>query len=334
MENKKIMAFVLTGALASGTIGAGSTVYAVGDSTDYVLTIPATLAVENAGWNATEGITAKVKEGDTFDSTKKLKVTASSGDSWALEAEGVTKSIGYNLAAATGTYSSTAEAASWEFSADELNAESGAGTKKAMGIIVEDYSTMPAGNYQDTVTFTATVESAEVPVTGVSLNKSSISLFTISSLGESTDTLVATISPDNATINTVSWTSDNLDVATVDDDGNITAVSTGSATITATAGEKKANCTVLVNCVATPGRSSTNYLICPGASESNPVYFTGKVTTTVTSENVAYNHGLDGSYDVLYFNGVRFYTGNWAVPGMLKITGGTGTAGDPYVLDN
>ena len=61
MENKKIMAFVLTGALASGTIGAGSTVYAVDDSTDYVLTIPATLAVENAGWNATDGKLQKLR---------------------------------------------------------------------------------------------------------------------------------------------------------------------------------------------------------------------------------------------------------------------------------
>lgn len=139
--------------------------------TDYTLTIPATLNVANAGWNATDGITAKVKSGDTFDTGKKLTVTAASTNNWALKSGA--NSIGYNLAAATGTYSSTAEAASWEFSADELNAESGAGTKKDMGIIVDDYSSKPAGNYSDTVTFTASVV---VQVQGVPLSESSVGM--------------------------------------------------------------------------------------------------------------------------------------------------------------
>ena len=141
--------------LWSGTDG--TIVSAADNSTDYTITIPATLSVANAGWNATDGITAKVKDGDTFDTSKKLTVTATSTNSWALKSG--ENYIGYNLATKSGTYSSSAEPVSWEFSADDLNAAGAA--PKGMGIIVDDYSSKPAGNYSDTVTFTASVESAK-----------------------------------------------------------------------------------------------------------------------------------------------------------------------------
>ena len=158
MKMRKFTTFALAAALAIGTFGTSVPAKAADNSTDYTITIPATLSVANAGWNATDGITAQVKSGDTFDSGKKLTVTATSTNGWALKSGQNT--IGYNLATATGTYSSSATPASWEFSADELNAASG--TNKAMGIIVDDYSTKPAGTYQDTVTFTAKVEDAVV----------------------------------------------------------------------------------------------------------------------------------------------------------------------------
>ena len=154
---KRILSLALAGAMTLGLMpGMSMTALAAENSTDYTLTIPATLSVANAGWNATTGITAKVKDGDTFDTGKKLTVTAASTNNWALTSGD--NSVGYNLATATGTYSSTATPASWEFSADELNATSG--TNKDMGIIVDDYSSKPAGTYQDTVTFTAKVETA------------------------------------------------------------------------------------------------------------------------------------------------------------------------------
>ena len=159
MKMRKFTTFALAAALAIGTFGISVPAKADGTSTDYMLTIPATLTVAQSGWNATDGITAQVKSGDTFDSGKKLTVTAASTNSWALKSGN--NSVGYNLAASgdgNSVYNSDATAASWEFSASELNAESG--TNKDMGIIVEDYSTKPAGTYQDTVTFTAKVEDA------------------------------------------------------------------------------------------------------------------------------------------------------------------------------
>ena len=119
---------------------------AVEDTTTYTLTIPSTLTVADKGWNATGGISAT----GTLASGKKLTVTASSANSWALKSG--ENSVGYNLATATGTYSNSATPASWEFT-DLTNTA----TTKPMGIIVENYDNKPAGTYTDTVTFTASV---------------------------------------------------------------------------------------------------------------------------------------------------------------------------------
>ncbi len=82
-----------------------------------------------------------------------------------------------------------------------------------------------------------------VPVTSVTLNRSSLSL----EEGDSAS-LSATVCPDNATNKNVNWTSSNNGVATVNN-GIITAVSKGSARITATAADgsgKSASCLVSV----------------------------------------------------------------------------------------
>ena len=83
-----------------------------------------------------------------------------------------------------------------------------------------------------------------VSVTGVSLNESSITL----DVGGS-KTLAATVTPENATNKKVRWTSDNETVATVSEDGVVTAVAGGTAVITATThdGLFTATCTVTVN---------------------------------------------------------------------------------------
>ena len=82
-----------------------------------------------------------------------------------------------------------------------------------------------------------------VPVSGIELNKSSISL----NRGES-GPLTATIFPSEATNRNVNWSSFNTSVAMVDANGLVTAVSTGTAIITATTvdGGFTAECTVTV----------------------------------------------------------------------------------------
>ena len=88
-----------------------------------------------------------------------------------------------------------------------------------------------------------------VSVTGVTLDKTSAAL----TVGD-TETLTATVSPDGATDKTVTWSSDNTSVATVDANGKVTAASAGTATITVTAtngtddtsDDKTATCAVTV----------------------------------------------------------------------------------------
>ena len=96
---------------------------------------------------------------------------------------------------------------------------------------------------------TFTIEPATVSVTGVSLDKTTASI----PVGGEPLTLTPTVSPDNATDKTVTWTTSDASVATVAD-GVVTAVAAGTATITATAtngtvdtsDDKTATCTVTV----------------------------------------------------------------------------------------
>ena len=93
----------------------------------------------------------------------------------------------------------------------------------------------------DTVTSTSGTINVIVPITGVTLDKTTGTL----NVGE-TETLVATVTPDNTTEDkTVTWTSSNSAVATVVN-GVVTAVAPGTATITATAADVSATYTVEV----------------------------------------------------------------------------------------
>lgn len=58
--------------------------------------------------------------------------------------------------------------------------------------------------------------------------------------------LAATITPDNATDKTITWTSSNTTIATVDADGKVSAIAEGVATIIAQAGSKIAICELTV----------------------------------------------------------------------------------------
>lgn len=91
---------------------------------------------------------------------------------------------------------------------------------------------------------TITVAAAPKPATGITLNKSELTLVA----GAVDDSLKATVTPADST-DTVVWSSDKPAVATVDPaTGKVTAVAPGEAIITATAGTKTATCKVTVNC--------------------------------------------------------------------------------------
>ena len=97
------------------------------------------------------------------------------------------------------------------------------------------------GEFTDTCEVTVTAK--EVPVEGVSLNKNKLSLV----IGDKY-TLAAAVKPMDASNQNVSWTTSDEAVATVNENGEVTAVAAGKATITVTTedGEQKAVCEVTV----------------------------------------------------------------------------------------
>ena len=114
--------------------------------------------------------------------------------------------------------------------------------------IQENQFTMPAENVEVQAVF-------GLSVTNITLDKTELSLYT----GDS-ETLTATIEPDNATNQAVTWESSDPNVATVDN-GKVTAVAAGEAIITVTTadGSKTATCVVQVRKPATVEASgSTN----------------------------------------------------------------------------
>ena len=102
-------------------------------------------------------------------------------------------------------------------------------------ISIDDTTTITAYATKDnktSATITATFTKRDVndtPVTSVILDKSELDLKT-----NQNKKLVATVIPNNASDSTVSWTSDDPSVATIDANGNVTTLGIGKARITAT----------------------------------------------------------------------------------------------------
>ena len=113
------------------------------------------------------------------------------------------------------------------------------------------------------------------PVKSVTLNKTSLEMIA-GSAETGTATLMATVAPEYASDKTVFWLTSNEKVATVDDNGKVTAVGSGEAKITATAGGKYASCTVKVTVLVagiTLDKSELDMTI-----DDEPMTLTAKVT--------------------------------------------------------
>lgn len=98
-------------------------------------------------------------------------------------------------------------------------------------------------------TCAVTVKAKAIGMTEVTLDKTELTL----TEGE-TETLTATVRPDNANNRKVTWSSDKTEVATVDGAGRVTAVKAGEAVVTVTTedGGKTATCKVTVKAKAVP----------------------------------------------------------------------------------
>ncbi|WP_042345359.1 Ig-like domain-containing protein, partial [Capnocytophaga canis] len=105
------------------------------------------------------------------------------------------------------------------------------------------YITATTEDSKKTATCKVTVSKKVITVAYVSLDNETITL-----LEGDTKTLVATVSPTNATNKKITWATTDKTIATVDANGKVTAITAGVVSITATTedGGKKASCRVTV----------------------------------------------------------------------------------------
>ena len=102
--------------------------------------------------------------------------------------------------------------------------------------------TVEIAQQNGTLKYTITVSQAgRIAVESIELNITKTAM-----KSEETVTLTATVRPDDATDRTITWSSTDPAVASVDDNGLVTAIAPGEANVTATAGDKTAKCVVVV----------------------------------------------------------------------------------------
>jgi uncharacterized protein YjdB len=136
------------------------------------------------------------------------------------------------------------QSVTWRSSNEKMATVDDKGVVTAVGVGVVLIHVVPISNiYTRSDRCIVTINAKTIAVTGVTLNKTSLDM----KVGDS-ETLTATVAPTEATNKAVTWKSSNESVATVDDNGKVTAVGDGEATITATTtdGEKTAECKVTV----------------------------------------------------------------------------------------
>ena len=175
-----------------------------------------------------------------------------------------------NLSATvTGTYS-PAQTVTWTSSNTNVATVSSSGVVTAKGVGNATITATSTVDGTKSGTCSVTVSDSAVHVTGVSLNKTSTNLYI-----DGTETLVATVLPNNATNKNVTWTSNNTSVATVSSSGVVTAKAVGNATITVTTSDGGFTATCNVTVANAPAAAGTYTIL--------PSHFTGSYPTSDTS---------------------------------------------------
>lgn len=145
-----------------------------------------------------------------------------------------------------------------------------------------------------TATAAITVNTSNVAVTSVRLSPASATL----TVG-ATQQLTPTVLPSNATNKSVSYASNNAGVATVNASGLVTAVSTGTATITVTTADGNKTSTAAI----TVSTATGNYFTIKNRWTNNYLYDAGANVgygSTVANNNYKWQKiAIDGTYFIL-----------------------------------
>ena len=218
---------------AVATVSSTGVVTAVGNGT-------ATITVTTASGSKTATCTVTVSIATTGVSLNKTSAT--------LNSAGQT----VQLTATVSPSDAANKSVTWKSSNTAVATVSSTGVVTAVGNGTATITvTTASGSKSATCTVTVSIAT-----TGVSLNKTSV---TLDSVGETVQ-LTATVSPSNAANKSVTWKSSNTAVATVDANGLVKAVGNGTTTITVTtvSGSKTATCQIVVKELAIPEFSVAN----------------------------------------------------------------------------
>lgn len=237
------------------------TVYATETPDSFTLTTDWTLE-ENKTLHVPENVTLTIQEGTTLTVEGALNILGTvrnegdvyiDGDSGQITGTGTFEGnsavqLGIsldrtslslttgNISQLTATVFPADTPVTWSSSNTDIATVSGSGTVTAVG---PGTAVITASAGGCTATCTVTVS---VPITGITLSPATLDLAV-----NGQETLTAAVEPADAD-QTVTWTSDNPAVASVDASGTVTGVGKGTAVVTATTadGAYQASCTVTV----------------------------------------------------------------------------------------
>ncbi|MCQ2802687.1 MAG: Ig-like domain-containing protein [Bacilli bacterium] len=249
---------VSTVEVTSISLNKSNTTISIGNNETLVATVlPSNATNKNVTWTSSESTVASVINGIvTGVSEGNATITAKAGNFSAtcfvtvekVHVTGIsltetTKSLDVGssstLTATITPSNATDKSVTW------TSSDTGVASVNANGVI----SALKAGTTIITVrtndggkTASCILTVKNVDVTSITLSQTSLELY----INGNSETLTATILPDNATIKTITWTSSDSSVASVNN-GVVTPMGAGTTTITASCGGKSATCTVTVS---------------------------------------------------------------------------------------
>ena len=164
-----------------------------------------------------------------------------------------------------------------------------------------------------TANVTLTDVQADKPLTGIALSETSMTM-----QPEETQQLTVTYTPaDTNSDKTVTWSTSDEAVATVDAEGNVTAVADGTATITATCGEFTATCEVTVS------ENPFTVVVTNAEGEKTTCAADGSTVIEVP-QSMAFNFDISSEEEIADFD---YTVGNCKVGGTNTNTVWNGTSG-------
>ena len=220
---------------------------------------------------------------------------------------------GLKLTAIVFPQDATDPSVTWSSSASDIVSVDILGnlTTHAEGVAVITATTVDGGK-----TASCTVTVTYEYVTGVEISPEDVTIY----MGGASVTLTANILPANASNISVTWSSDDTEVVTVDNNGKLTAVSEGAAIVTVTTveGGFTASCNVTVEAASTIG---DNLLKNPGfeepEDETNSIAGTGWLPVDGEWFNSYYPAGFNAATGTLVdrqkLSSDFFQTGNGSV---------------------